>query len=174
MTQRLHMPGLGPLAPSQPFEWDRDQPVLLASTAATFIPRQPRGFRKWRSVLLSTALGAVFLAGIALERGLWQNVLPRYDLAGDFVARAVATDLLSSDILPQELVIYDLAQYRRFAYGLGQMKNDDLHAYAAAVRGDLHVASRFMAPFHKDALFVIEAELAKRQAQAPAPWFSAP
>jgi hypothetical protein len=170
VTQPLQMPGLGPLSPSQPFEWDRDQPVLLASSTARApacgLPEAPR---KWRGVLLSTVMGLAFVAGLALEWGLWGMPILRNP-----AAPGMQGAITQPDSLPQGLVIYDLATYRRFASGLRHMGQGDLVAYASAARRDLQAAPPFMAPFHKDALFVIEAEIARRQALAPASWFTAP
>jgi hypothetical protein len=170
VARPLQMPGLGPLPASQPFEWDRDQPVLLASSTARApacgLPDAPR---KWRGVLLSTVLGLAFVAGLAVEWGLWETPILRNPAAlGMQGANA------QPDSLPQGLIVYDLAQYRRFASGLRQMGQGDLVAYASTARRDLQAAPPFMAPFHTDALFVIEAEIARRQALAPAAWFTAP
>jgi hypothetical protein len=166
------MPGLGPLSASQPFEWDRDQPVLLASSTARApacgLPSEPR---KWRGVLLSTVLGLAFVAGLAVE---WQMPILGNPAAPGLQGTNAQPDSLPADSLPQGLIVYDLAQYRRFASGLRQMGQGDLVAYAGVVRRDLQAAPPFMAPFHTDALFVIEAEIARRQALAPAAWFTAP
>lgn len=181
MTQPLHLPGLGPLSPSRPFDWDRDQPVMLAARAVqrpapVAISARPGAMapRTWRGLLLTSALGVAFLSGVALERGLWQMANARNFLVTSLGANTPLALPLLPDSVPQELVIYDAAQYGRFLAGLRQMSMADLLAYAGAVRRDLNAAPAFMAPFHKDALFVIEAEIALRQARMPAAAFSVP
>ncbi len=66
------------------------------------------------------------------------------------------------ETLPSELVAYDLQQYQRVSADLSRMSIADLQDYLSATRHQLRHAPAKMEPFHRDMLFLLNAEIARR------------
>lgn len=115
-------------------------------------------------------LVAIFLVGLAYEK----SDCVRAVLSFRMLATAEGPPPLPSapntvpeagalmDPLPPELRIYEQAQYARFMAGLRDMTLAEIAAYTRKTRADLDAAPVALAPFYRDALFLLEREAGRR------------
>ena len=175
-------PGPGPnlqgstkASPSQGFDWDRDYDELLAkvsasstrigATTTTASVKPVRARLRASGIAIPIVLCSLLLSVLAVVE-IGPTMLPT--LAR--VEPAIGLRILppsSVAVLPPQLQVYDHAQYQRFTQGLRRMSAKDLLGYETRLRHDLAAASMFMAPYHLDALFVLEAELVRRDLSPP-------
>jgi len=175
-------PGPGPnlqgstkASPRQGFDWDRDYDELLAkvsasstrigATTTTASVKPVRARLRASGIAMPIVLCSLLLSALAVVE-IGPTMLPT--LAR--VEPAIGLRILppsSVAVLPPQLQVYDHAQYQRFTQGLRRMSAKDLLGYETRLRHDLAAASMFMAPYHLDALFVLEAELVRRNLSPP-------
>lgn len=152
------------------FDWDRDYAELVGADPEKGVQAQRRAkqaapqfmSRDWlrrlsSARLLMAALAVCLVAGLTFEkRAELSGVMSRVSGLQAESLSALRADSAVVDTLPAELVMYDVAQYQRFMQGLQGMTAPDLHAYLRATRTDLALAPAALAPFYRDALFMLE------------------
>lgn len=154
------------------FDWDRDYEDLVvrgdnsstrfAATTARDSVKQARTRFLGSSVAWPIAVCGLLLSTIAVVK-LGPTIPPTLTRAEFMAGLQMPVPLQTSEgALPVQLQVYEYAQYQRFTQGLRQMSAKDLLDYETRLRRDLANAPGFMVPYHLDALFVLEAELARR------------
>lgn len=143
------------------FDWDKDYSTLIAGRAVPAPdddkPDSPAQaiIIRLRRFFVPLGLCGLFLAAVAYEKLDPSRISPSAALDGPALAQV-------ADMLPPQMEVYDLQQFHRFTNGLRQMSAPDLLTYKINLQRELGAASAFMAPFHRDALFLLQAEIARR------------
>ena len=154
------------MSSSRMFDWDKDYAALIGE-GDTPAPQPHRPDKPAlskaadvRRFSVPMAIILLFLAATAYEKqGALRNLSGIG--SGAHPVTVGARDALPEGVPPQ-LQVYDLQQFQRFTQGLQQMSAPDLLTYKANLRRELDAASGFMAPFHRDALFLATAEVSRR------------
>lgn len=159
----------------QGFDWDRDYEELLSKVS----PSSNQSDEMIRTASVALFPKRVFVPGLivpiavcgllisALAVAKFGPALLTKPTLSQFVIGLSAPLPTKLTVLPMQLQVYDHAQYQRFSQGLRQMSAKDLLEYETRLRRDITTASGFMAPYHLDALIVLEAELALRGLSPP-------
>lgn len=115
-----------------------------------------------RRNLVPLLLSAVFLTGVVFEKTDIRQGVAMASVTDGALAFVVPPTTESS--LPAGLLAYDEGEYRRFMAGLRGMNIADLHALAHAKRADLLLAHEGLAVYYRDALLLLDEEIARRGA----------
>lgn len=162
------------------FDWDRDYSDLVEQPSEAV-----SGCRKERapsdrvaetsaqissSRVMPAMFVAIFLVGLAYEKSDGVRSVLSFRMVanaeGSLPLPSAPSSVPEADALmeplPPELRVYEQAQYARFMAGLRAMTEVELATYARKTRADLDAAPVALAPFYRDALFLLEREAGRR------------